>query len=96
VISLRRQHRHIVDGDFLPPAAVTVPVGNQVVGNPIQPGRKWDAAVCIILNVIHRPLKDAGGEVLRIVEVPCSVINVIEDAFDVAFVEQTKCIAVTL
>ena len=96
VIALRRQHGHIVDGDFLPPAAVTMPVGNQVVRNAIQPGRKGNAAICIILNVIHRPLKDAGGEILRVVEVPRSVVNVVEDAVDVALVEQTKCIAVAL
>jgi len=73
-----------------------MPVGNQVVRNAIQPGGKGDAAICIILNMIHRPLKDAGGEVLRVMEVPRSVVNVVEDAVDVALIEQTKCLAVTL
>ena len=90
VVPFRRKHGHIIDGDLLPPASVTMPVGNQVVRNAIQPGGKWNAAVRIVLNMVHRPLKDAGGEILRVVEVPRSVVNVVEDTVDVTLVEQTK------
>jgi hypothetical protein len=41
-------------------------------------------------------LEDAGGEILRVMEVPRSVVNVVEDAFDVALIEQTKGISVSL
>jgi len=73
-----------------------MPVGNQVVCNAIEPGREWNAAIGLVLNVVHRPLEDAGGEILRVVEVPRSVVNVVEDTVDVALVEQTKCITVAL
>jgi hypothetical protein len=46
--------------------------------------------------VIHCPLKDASSQILRIVEVPRSIVDVVEDAIYVTFVEQTKRIAVTL
>jgi hypothetical protein len=94
VISLGGQDGHIVDRNFLPPAAVSVPVGNQVMSNAIQPGGEWNTAIRIVLDVIHCPLKDASSEILRVMEVPRSVVNIVEDAVYVTFVEQTKRIAV--
>ena len=90
------QHRYVVDGDFLFSAAVTVPVGDQVVRDAVQPGREWDAAVCVIVNVVHRPLKDASGEVFRVMRVPRPVIHIIEYTVNLALVEFAKSILVTL
>ena len=54
------------------------------------------AAVCIVLNVVHRPLKHAGGEILRVMEVPRSVIHIVEDAIHVALVKHAKGFLVSL
>ena len=91
-----RQHRQFIERNFLPPAAVSVPVRDQVVSDTIQPGRERDTAVRVIVYVIHRPLKDAGSQVLRIVCVPGPIVNIVEDAVDITFVEQTKRITVAL
>ena len=96
MVAFSGQYRQVTDGDFLPAAAVTMPVGNQVVRNAIQPGREWDTAVCVIVNVVHRPLKDASGDVFRVVRVPCPVVHIIEDAVDVALVEFAKRTIVAL
>jgi hypothetical protein len=87
VISLRWQDGDIVDRNFLPATAVPVPVGDKIMSDAIQPGRERDAAIRIILDVIHCPLKDAGSQILRIVEVPRSIVNVVEDAVYITFVE---------
>ena len=96
MVALGRQHRNVTDGDFLSAAAVTMPVGDQVVRYAIQPGREWDTAVCVIVNVVHRSLKDASGEVLRVVCVPRPVVHIIEYTVDVTRVEFAKSIAITL
>jgi len=96
VVSSRRQDRDIVQRDLLPSASVAVPVGNQIMGNAVQPGREGDAAICIVVNVIHRSLKHAGSQILCIMEVSRSVVNIVEDAIYVTSVELTECIPVTL
>jgi hypothetical protein len=73
-----------------------MPVGNQVVCDAVQPGREWDTTVCIVVNVIHRPLKYAGSEILRIVEVPRPVVYIVEDAVYVTPVKLAKRIPVAL
>src|SRR3990172_3262265 len=40
VVAFGGQDGQVVDGNFLPAAAVAVPVGNQVVSDAIQPGGK--------------------------------------------------------
>ena len=96
MIAFGRQHRNVIDGNFLFAAAVTMPVSDQVVRNAVQPGRKWDAAVCVILNVVHRPLKDASGEIFRVVRVPRPVVHVVEYAVNVLRIKFTKSLTVTL
>ena len=96
MVTFGRQHRDIIDGDFLFAAAVTMPVGNQVVRNAIQPGRKWNAAVCVIVNVVHRSLKNASGEAFRVVRIPRPVVNVIEYTVNVLCVEFSKGISIPL
>src|SRR4030067_106820 len=68
MVSSGRQDRHIVQRDLLPAASVAMPIGNQIMCDPIQPGREREAAVCVVVNVIHRPLKNARSEILRIME----------------------------
>jgi len=96
MVSSGRRDRHIVQRDLLPAASVAMPIGNQIMCDPIQPGRERDAAVCVVVNVIHRPLKNARSEILRIMEVPRSVVHIVEDAVYITSVELTKCITVTL
>jgi len=96
MVTFGGQHRQVTDGDFLPAAAVAMPVGDQVVRNAIQPGREWDAAVRIIVNVVHRPLKDASGDVFRVMRVPRPVVHIIEDTVDVALVEFAKSAIISL
>jgi len=96
MVSSGRQDWHIVQRDLLSAASVAMPISNQIMCDPIQPGRERDAAVCIVVNVIHRPLKNARSKILRIMEVPRSVVHIVEDAVYITSVELTKCIAVTL
>jgi len=96
MVSSGRRDRHIVQRDLLPAASVAMPIGNQIMCDPIQPGRERDAAVCVVVNVVHRPLKNARSEILRIMEVPRSVVHIVEDAVYITSVELTKCITVTL
>jgi len=96
MISSRRQDGDIVEGNLLPAASVAMPVSNQIMCNAIQPGREGDAAICIVVNVIHRSLKHAGSQILCIMEVSRSVVNIVEDAIYVTSVELTECIPVTL
>ena len=58
--------------------------------------RKRDAAVCIIFNVIHRPLKHAGSQVFRIVYIAGSVIYIVEDAIHVPLIQLTERVTVAL
>ena len=81
------KNRHVADRNFLPAAPVPVPISDKVMRDAIQPGGEWDAAICIVLNVFHRPLKDAGGEILRVMEVPRSIVDIVEDALEVTLVE---------
>jgi hypothetical protein len=46
--------------------------------------------------MVHRPLKNTGRKILRIMYVPCSVVYVIKDALDISLVKLTKSIPVTL
>ena len=96
MVTFGGQYRQVTNGDFLPATAVAMPVGDQVVRNAIQPGREWDAAVCVIVNVVHRPLKDASGDVFRVVHVPRPVVHIIEDTVDVALVEFAKSAIISL
>src|SRR5215207_5272366 len=87
MISLGCKDRHVIDRDLLPAASVTMPVCNEVMSDAIQPGRKWDATISVVFNVIHCPLKHTGSQILRIMEVSRSIINIIEDAVDIPFIE---------
>jgi hypothetical protein len=73
-----------------------MPVGNEVMGDSVKPGRKGNAAICIVLNVVHCPLKDAGSQILRVMEVPRSIVDIVEDAVEITLIEQTKCVTVAL
>jgi len=79
-----------------PSAAIAVPVGHQVVRNAVQPRRKWNAAIYIAVNMVHRPLENTGCEVLCIVQVACPVVYVVEDPIHVALIEPTERLTVAL
>jgi len=94
MVALGRQDGQFIQWDFLPAAPVTVPVGDQIVSDAVQPCGEWNASIPVILDVIHRPLKDAGSQVLRVVEVAGAVVHIIEDAVYVLLVELTEGVAV--
>src|SRR4030095_8635542 len=96
MIAFRLQNRQVIQRNFLPATAVPMPVGNQIMGDAIQPRGKGNAAVCVGFDVIHRPLKDASSQILRIVEVTRPVVYIVEDSVYITLIEQTKSIAVTL
>jgi len=96
VVTFRGQDRQVIQRDFLLAAAVPVPVGNQVVRYTIQPRREWNAAIFIVVNVVHCPLEDAGCEILCIVQVACPVVDVVEDTVNVSLIELTERITVTI
>jgi hypothetical protein len=48
------------------------------------------------MNVPERLVKGLGGQVLGILPVPCAVIHIVVDLFDVPGVELTKCLRVFL
>src|SRR5215207_10440545 len=87
VISLGCKDRHVIDRDLLPAASVTMPVCNQVMSDAIQPGRKRDATISVIFDVIHCPLKHTGSQILCIMEVSCSIIHIVEDAIEITLIE---------
>lgn len=95
VIAPSRQDRQFIQRNFLPAAPVTVPVGDQIVGNAIQPRRKWNSSIAIILDVIHRSLEHTGGQVFRVVEVASAIVHIVEDAVYVLLVELTERVPVT-
>ena len=86
--------RQVAQRDLLLAAAIPVPIGHQVVRYPIQPGGERHTAVCVVVNVVHRPLEHTGREVLRVVQVAGAIVNVVVDAFDVDFVQGTERFAV--
>jgi hypothetical protein len=73
-----------------------MPVGYQVVGDAVEPGREGDAAVCIAVDMIHRPLEYTRGEILRVMEVPCSVIHIIKDTIHVTLIEHPKGVFIAM
>ncbi len=95
VVTLRRQDRHIIDRDLLPAAAVPVPVGDQVMGDPVQPGGEGNTSVGVVLMWFIARWK-TGPSILRIMQVPRSIVNVVEDPVDVAFIEQAKSFLLAL
>ena len=96
MVALRRQDWQVVQRDFLLAASVPVPVCHQVVRNPVQPGGKGNAPVSVIPYMVHRPLKNTGCQVLCIVSVARTVVNVVEDSLQVSPIELTECIAIAL
>jgi hypothetical protein len=86
----------VVEGDLLVAAAIAVPVGDQVVGNAVQPGRERHAAVGIILNMMQGTVKDAGGQVLGIMNVAGTIVNVVKNPLDVPLVQRPERILVAL
>ena len=64
-------------------AIVPVPVGQHVAGDSVEPCRKWNALVLIIVNVLNGPKKYPGGQIFRIVTVADPIVDVIINAIDV-------------
>ncbi|MCK7519437.1 MAG: hypothetical protein MZV64_17745 [Ignavibacteriales bacterium] len=77
-------------------AAVAMPVGDQVVRNAVQPGRKRHAAIGVVDDVVHRPLENTRCQVFGIVHVARPVVHVVEDAIHITLIELTEGIAVAL
>ena len=96
VLPLPRKGVGILERDFAAPLHIAVPVGDQVVGNAVQPGRKRHTAVAVVADVPHSAHKDPLGEVFGIVKIAGAVIHVIEDAGDVLLVQATKGLCVAL
>jgi len=48
------------------------------------------------MNVVHGPLKHTGCKILRVMEVPCSIVYVIENALHIPLVKLPKGIPITL
>jgi hypothetical protein len=46
--------------------------------------------------MIHRPLKNTGCQILRVMKVSCPIVHIIEYALHVALVKLTERIPVTL
>src|SRR5512140_346396 len=74
----------VIQGDLLVAAAVPVPVGDKVMRNPIEPGRKRYSPIRVMLDVVEGAVEDAGGQILRVVDVAGAVIDVVENTVDVA------------
>ena len=60
-------------------AAVAVPVGDQVVGDPVQPGRERHAPIGIALDVVQGAVKNTGGQVFGVMDIACTVVDVVEN-----------------
>src|SRR5258705_2349711 len=96
MIALGLQAWQVIQWNFLSAAAIQVPVGNQVMSDAIEPSGKRNATISIGFDMIHCPLKDASREILRIVEVARSVVNIVEDAVYITLIQEAKSIPVTL
>ena len=86
----------IIEGDLLVAAAVAVPVGDQVVGDAVQPGREWYATVGIIFNMVQGAEKDAGGQIFGIMNITGTIVNVVKNPLDVTLVQRPERILVAL
>ena len=96
MVAFGRQHRDISDGDFLSAAAVTVPIGDQVVRDAVQPGRKRQSSVLVPVKVSEGAVERPGGQILGVVVVSCPVIDVAIDLVYVPFIERPKRFRVAL
>ena len=63
-------YRHqFVKQDHLAAGVITMPVGDEIMGDSVEPSRKGDALILIALHVAERAVKRAGGQVFGIVHV---------------------------
>jgi hypothetical protein len=68
-------------------APVAPPVGEQVVRDPVEPGRERRAALVEIRHVRERPVENARRQVFGLAGVAGAVKDVGVDAIDIALVE---------
>ncbi len=86
----------VLQGQHRATAAVAVPIGHQIVGDAVQPCGYREAAFLVLRNTAHSTEKDLGGEILGIVLVARSIINVVKDPLDVLLIEQSESFMISL
>lgn len=80
----------VFEGDDFASAVVAVPVGDEVMGNAVEPGRERDPLVFIGRNVLHGPDEDFGGQVFGIVGIANTVVDIVVDAVYVDTIKFAK------
>jgi hypothetical protein len=86
----------VIERDLLVTVPIPVPVGDKVMRNPVKPGRERYASIGVILDVMHGPVKDTGGQVFRIVDIASAIIDVVKDAVNMTRVQYSKGFLVPL
>ena len=85
-----------VDREEGPPALVSMPVGDQVVGNAEQPRAEGQPPVLVPVQPVQSPVEDTRRQVFRVLNVLHPAVYVRIDAIDIAFVQFAKCLWVPL
>ena len=83
--------RHIfVQRDNFPPPLIAVPVGHQVVSDPVQPSLKRHALLNIIADMRKRAKEDLGRQVFRVMHIARSIVHIAVYFWQISLVEFAK------
>ena len=69
---------------------ISMPVSNQVVRDPKEPGREGQTAIFVGIELPQRPVEGACRQIFSILRIAHSMIDVGIDAIDVALIEDAK------
>ena len=66
------------------------------MGNPIQPGREWDAPVGVALDMVQGAIKNTGGKVFGVMDVACTIVDVVKYPLYILLVQCPESLPVAL
>src|SRR5690606_29205441 len=76
-ISAPPHQREIVQGNQAASALITMPVGNQIVSDPIQPGREWRPSLTIAGERRQRAKENPRRKIFSVVVVANTIIDIV-------------------
>src|SRR5712691_9792208 len=75
---------------------LVIVIGHCVGGHPIKPGREWCASPLEAREIRERPVKDVGGDVLRLLPVADAPRNESVHAVEILLVQLAKAARILL
>ena len=87
---------HPVDRDETAATLIPVPVGDQIVGDAEHPCPKGQSPVLVTVQAIQRSVKNAGGQVLRVLNILDAAEDIRIDAIDIPLIQFAKRIRIFL